>query len=464
MQIKSEGLKVCCRGLNDIWVHGADGSVYMCGWTGYCIGNLTEQTIEKIWHGELARQFRESMLDGSYRYCDDSKCPYRANGELGKNMVDYAIPEYPEFCSLSYQKQCNYTCKFCRTTHYISCEAEREKYKIIEHEIRKIVPHLKVFSSNGTGELFCSNSILNLIKEAEFNESVKFELESNGSLFNRENWERICKVGEHDLSVAITIHSFDEATYQYLSGTSIPVKQVIENLHFISRLRRQGKINKFEIATVVCERNFREMPAFVKKCLDNFDMDTIRLRFFEPYGVMDLNTEWFYDIRNKFHPYHEEFVRVMCDPILKNEKVWKWQGDTESMQRENPYALEHKNAMSISRIILWKDTESKLESYLEHIGNPKIALYGANEIGRAFRKILKNLGVHIGIIFDTYLDERSEEDLEISRPDEGRLEQYGLIIITSEVCMPYIREELKRRKYQGISMTIPELLNELERQ
>lgn len=82
----------------------------MCGWTGYCIGNLTEQTIEKIWHGELARQFRESMLDGSYRYCDDSKCPYRANGELGKNMVDYAIPEYPEFCSLSYQKQCNYTC------------------------------------------------------------------------------------------------------------------------------------------------------------------------------------------------------------------------------------------------------------------------------------------------------------------------------------------------------------------
>ena len=71
--------KVCRRGLNDIWINEADGRVRMCGWTNFFIGNLTENTIEEIWNGELANEFRKSMLDGSYMYCNHSKCPHCAN-------------------------------------------------------------------------------------------------------------------------------------------------------------------------------------------------------------------------------------------------------------------------------------------------------------------------------------------------------------------------------------------------
>ena len=48
------------------------------------------------------------------------------------------------------------------------------------------------------------------------------------------NWEKIKNLGKHELTVAITVHSFEQDTYQYLSGTNLPVSQVIDNLKFIS--------------------------------------------------------------------------------------------------------------------------------------------------------------------------------------------------------------------------------------
>ena len=58
-------MKVCKRGLNDIWINENNGQVRICGWSNFYIGNLLESTIEEIWHGEKAKAFRESMLDGS---------------------------------------------------------------------------------------------------------------------------------------------------------------------------------------------------------------------------------------------------------------------------------------------------------------------------------------------------------------------------------------------------------------
>lgn len=93
----------------------------------------------------------------------------------------------------------------------------------------------------------------------------------------------------------IIVHSFEEDIYQFLSGTSLyPVSNEINNLYFIKSLREWDIINYFDIATVVCERNFREMAEFVKKSLEWFEPDKIRLRFFEPYRVRDKAVGWFY--------------------------------------------------------------------------------------------------------------------------------------------------------------------------
>lgn len=454
--------KVCKHGLNDIWINDADGSVRICGWSNYFIGKLTQNSLEEIWNGELANEFRESMLDGSYRYCNSSKCPYCANGHLDDMLVEYEVPEWPGMCNLSYQAQCNYVCKFCREKQYVSCECEAEKYKKIENEVKKMIPHLKTLFTNGAGEFFCSASIMNLINTVELPSNLKIGIETNGSLFNEDNWNRIKKVGDHELEVMVTIHSFNEDTYRYLSGTTLSVNRVKENLKFISSLRKQEIINKFEIATVVCERNFREMPEFVKQCLQEYDMDTIRLRFFEPYSTMDLVTEWFYDVRNEYHPYHSEFVEVMKDPIFMNPKVWKWQGETKSLQAENPYVLEKRRGEALAELIVRERIGDALKKYFKQHSIKKLALYGAAKVGEAYCKILKGYGIPVDVIFDTYASEEVSDLCKVMAPNEKMVQEYDLILITVNVFESQIVDTLHRLSYKGRVMTVSHLLCAVE--
>lgn len=453
--------KVCKHGLNDIWVNGADGSVRMCGWSNYFIGELAKNTIEEVWHGQAAEIFRESMLDGSYRYCNHAKCPYCANGHLEEQFVEYKVPKYPTNCNLGYQLQCNYTCKFCREEHYLPSPEEKGKYLKIEKELKKILPSLNEIASNGCGELFCSDSILNFLGHAELLQNTKVSLETNGSLFNEKNWNKISNLGKHDLTVYVTVHSFDEDTYQYLSGTKLPIQNIIDNLHFISNLREKGVINHLEIATVICEYNFRQMPRFVEKCLTEFNVDRIRLRFFEPYGVMDKATEWFYDIRNPYHPYYDEFKRIMENPIFDNEKVWKWQGETLSLQQENPYVLERKNFLAMSALIMLEAARKKIRSYMDCLNNPRVALYGAGQGGKAYIHLLRKYGMDVDTIFDTYACEETTSEYKIIRPSLENVNNYDLIIVTQNTPFIQIKENLERMAYNGIIKDMNHFIKEL---
>ena len=446
--MSSKSKMVCKHGLNDIWIDRNVGRVRMCGWTNYYLGNLSEHTFAELWHGEKANTFRESLLDGSYRFCNPAKCPHCANENLEDHLVDYYVQEFPYYINLCYQLDCNYACKFCRNEIIINkCDYEK-----IENEIKALLPHAKCIGMNGAGEIFCSQSIISLIQNTEFDKGTDFLIESNGSLFNEKNWDKISKLGKHNLSVAITVHSFIEQTYQYLSGTKLPVRNIIDNLKFISSLRDKGIVNSFEIATVVCERNFS---------LDNFSMDTIRLRFFEPYGVMDKVTEWFYDVRNPYHPYHDEFIEVMKNPIFENPKVWKWQGETESLQRESHYELEHRNIVDFSKLFRCEDLKNRIEEWKKRTNYTEIALYGASYLGKDYQKLLSENGLKISTIFDTYAAEVEECGYRIKHPSFDELNRYQCILITNNTVSDGIKEELVRNRYNGKAMLMCDFITDL---
>lgn len=452
--------KVCKMGLESIWINNADGAVRMCGWTNYFIGNLTQSSIEELWHGERAEEFRQSMLDGSYRYCSSGKCPYCANNTKDDLMVDYIVPEYPKFCSLSYEWACNYICKFCRSERYIPEANEKEKLRIIERELNKFINQLETLTANGAGELFCSPSIINILKNVECEKDTKIELESNGSLFNEKNWREISNLAKYDLKVYITVHSFNENTYQFLSGTKLPISNIIHNLHFIQKLRKKEAINYFEIAVVVCERNFREIPDFVRKCLE-FEPDSIRLRFFEPYGVKNRAIEWFYDIRNPYHPYYEEFVKMMEDPILSNPKVWKWQGTTLSELGEHPYFVEQKKVKILNTLMTSVNVEKNIKTFLQEQQINKLALYGYGYVGQAFAAFLDLNHIDISAILDSYVENSCHlGNREVLKPCREDINRYDIIVITSAACIE-IKDRLLDLEYKGYIISIEEFIEKI---
>lgn len=376
-------MKVCKNGLQSIWINHANGEVRICGWTGYVIGNLIDNTIEELWHGSKAEMFRNSMLDGSYCFCDRKECPYCANESIDEMLVEYEVPEYPKKVNLSYEESCNYCCVFCRKEKYVPSIDDNKRIKKIENEIEKFIGQIDTIASNGVGELFCSPSALKILSEIN-NPNVKVELESNGSLFNEKNWEKIGNLENNNVSVMITVHSFHEDVYQELSGTTLPVSNIINNLYFIKSLREKEIINFFEICTVVCEKNFREMPEFIKFALKEFNPDSIRLRFFKPYAVQDRATEWFLDVRNPYHPSFDEFQKVMQLPELNQKRVWKWQGDTLSDQKEHPYYAEHEKTIVLSNLLQVEDGEKKFKDWVREENIKSFALYGNSIEGRAF--------------------------------------------------------------------------------
>lgn len=92
-----------------------------------------------------------------------------------------------------------------------------------------------------------------------------------------------------------------------------------------------------QLATVVQERNFWELPEFTRRCIEEFGADSVRIRPFFPYfgstaGEYKSTPEyqWFCDVRNPYHPYYNEYKKIMKDPIFKNPKVLEWLGNLDS--------------------------------------------------------------------------------------------------------------------------------------
>ena len=454
-------MKVCKMGLDSIWINHACGDVRMCGWTEYVIGNLLENSIEELWYGDKADKFRKSLQDGSYQFCKSDRCPYLANHRLDTVLTDYEVPEFPRYCSLSYEEQCNYVCKFCREKKYIPASGEQEQYKKIETEVNKFIGELNTLSTNGVGEVFCSPSTMNILRNVKLKENAKVQLESNGSLFNEKNWKKIENIGSYDLEVIITLHSYDEDTYQFLSGTTLSVDNVICNLEFIKSLRKENIVNRFEIATVICERNFRQMPDFVKRSLE-FNPDSIRLRFFEPYGVRNKSIEWFFDVRNPHHPYYEEFVKIMRHPIFNDPKVWKWQGESLSDFEQHPYYVEQSKVKLLSELLTVENIGERFREYFKEHNVNRFALYGFGYVGQAFASLLDQSGIKFENILDTYaLDREYYKNHNVLKPDACSLREYDLIIITS-AAEKEIRNNLEKLGYYGECIHLNTLIQYIE--
>ena len=46
------------------------------------LGNIKTQSLEKMWNGHAMQKIRESIYDGSFRYCRHDRCPLIMDGSL----------------------------------------------------------------------------------------------------------------------------------------------------------------------------------------------------------------------------------------------------------------------------------------------------------------------------------------------------------------------------------------------
>ena len=286
-------MRLCERAVHFVQVMNEDGAVRLCSWLkdGGVIGYLTQNSLEEIYRSDEARLIQEMHVRGDHSNCNPNQCPYVANNTVDTVSISIdKFPRFPEALYLAYENVCNYRCVMCGIPDCMAkadAKALEDKYTKIDRELEKALPYVKHISANGLGELFVSKHTLRLLSKwkplAEPNE-VSVMLETNGSLFDEAHFSQIANLGKYKLSVAITVLSFEEEIYQELSGTRQSIDQLIENLRYVRSLREKGIIDHLELATVYQDKNYRQLPEFARRCIEEFGADSVRLRPFDPWG------------------------------------------------------------------------------------------------------------------------------------------------------------------------------------
>src|SRR5262249_31215523 len=155
------------------------GEVLVCcgHWLPTSIGNFMKGPIDGILNSAKARKIRESMTDGSYKYCNHLDCGTMIQGTLPtadellnpatRRAVADAVygREGIDFLPCGSDQPCNLSCPSCRPHRIVEKpSASIEKARAVEEKLVDLLPAVKVLHLNPAGELFGSKPSRKLLE------------------------------------------------------------------------------------------------------------------------------------------------------------------------------------------------------------------------------------------------------------------------------------------------------------
>jgi glycosyltransferase involved in cell wall biosynthesis/MoaA/NifB/PqqE/SkfB family radical SAM enzyme len=306
------------------------GEVYVCcpAWLDLSIGNLTQQPVEEIWNGKQAQEIRRSILDGSFKYCDHSRCAFlqTLSGPVQyvEDVTDEdlkmvvandltVLPYGPREINCSYDRSCNLSCPSCRTQIIVESRNKEQILSIQNKISEQALKDAHYLSITGSGDPFGSPFFrrwLQSMNRADMPGLKGIHLHTNGLLWTPPMWNTIAPdVRQLITSAEISIDAATAETYK-INRRGGSFEKLLENLEFISKLRRDGPLEWVGISMVVQENNFEEMPEFVRLA-KRFNLDTAyfsRLVNWGTYSEEEYNRR---AIHSPKHPRHEDLIDVL---------------------------------------------------------------------------------------------------------------------------------------------------------
>lgn len=345
--------KFCLQPFTNVDIHSNNG-VRCCSesWMPTWIGDFSENSIKEIWNSETIRNIRQSILEGTYSYCDWHQCPFYCNEDyylftreelenpdtlsaVRKDRVEKHLPwiKYilegktdldiePANYNLAYDETCNLKCPSCRSHSKIYVEGPEYETRKMIHE--KVITELKENNLNnigrlnltGAGEPFISKIFTDFLYEFDGSKypNLDINIQSNGVLFTPEVWDKMYKIHGNINEVIISLDAACSDTYKSIRVNG-NFEKLLSNIEFLSKLREENKINRLMLAFVVQEKNYKEMVDALligkKYKVDLFIFNL--LNDWKSWSLEDYeaNAVW-----KKYHPEYEQFLEILRNPIF----------------------------------------------------------------------------------------------------------------------------------------------------
>jgi hypothetical protein len=308
---------------------------------GFSLGNVIDgnRTASELYNGEQAIAARRSVLDGSFRYCDHDKCPLISDdrlptkndvvqgiatpeltGENVKRGVEKGTLEFdtPSFVLLAFDQSCNLSCPSCRA-HVITekFELQSVKEKLIENSIMPTLKSAKTLNINPAGEIFVSRPLRRLLSRLNSKEfpGLKIDMISNGTLFNRREWEKFPGIHDMVATIRISTDGATKATFEKLRRGA-EWEPFLDNMKFLAELRKSGAVKSLLFSFTYQIANFSEMPLFVELTRDIDPQRIVIFEKLENWGTFQDEAYREMAVHRMGHPLHEEFLSVIRHPNL----------------------------------------------------------------------------------------------------------------------------------------------------
>jgi len=296
---------------------------------------LSEIPLKDVYNSEPIIDIRNSILDGSFKYCNKTQCPHLSkliNDRIAtwpitlKSNSEYNTPivknNTPDYIMMNFDRTCNYKCPSCRVDLIVE---NKEGIKRIEKTIEEIdeyySQHVKTLYITGSGDPFVSVGFRNYLRNFNPKKYPKLHsiyLHTNASMWNKEMWDSMPNIHKYIRACEISIDAGTKDTYENKTRLGGNWETLLNNLKFINTL----PINKIKTSFVVQDSNYFEMETFYNLMYSIFGKKVnvffSKITNWGTFSESEFKLKQVWDIT---HPEHQLFKKEF-NKIWKNQNLF----------------------------------------------------------------------------------------------------------------------------------------------
>lgn len=245
-----------------------DGQYLCCpGWLPTDVNDT--DNFKDNFHSNKSNEIRESILDGSYKFCKENLCPHLSSFKKGNIPSAFKPKTHPIFknpklnwLTFGFDLSCNLGCPSCRS-EFINFVGEQriQMDKTMDNVIEQLGSELVGLSICGGAEPFFSKTMMRFMREfdaSKFPKLKKIHLHTNGTLWNENAWKAITPVHKYISTCEISMDAGTQEVYNIvrLGGDW---NKLMNNIDFVLTI---PTIKSIQFSFVVQQRNYKDMKNF----------------------------------------------------------------------------------------------------------------------------------------------------------------------------------------------------------
>jgi sulfatase maturation enzyme AslB (radical SAM superfamily) len=290
--------------------------------------------LNEIWNSEPVQNIRESILDGSFKYCNKELCPFlsklvnygvatgpislKSNSHINSSIMGN---DTPNILMMNFDRTCNYKCPSCRVDLIVeNIQGIKRVEKTIEDIDNYYSANVKSLYITGSGDPFVSVGFRNYLKNFDPKKYPKLQsihLHTNASMWDKEMWDSMPNIHKYVRTCEISIDAGTKDTYENKTRLGGKWDNLIDNLKFISTLPISVKAS-----FVVQDSNYMEMEEFYNLMYSIFGKKVNvffgKITNWGTFSDMEFKLKQVWDSE---HPEHHLFKKEL-NKIWKNQNLF----------------------------------------------------------------------------------------------------------------------------------------------